>query len=65
MAFGLKLGTSAGGAHRMRSPGRAERGSSPVAAVTPLAEARWEPLPPEVEDWMGMNPFTGDRPRTA
>jgi hypothetical protein len=65
MAFGFKLGTSTGGAHRMRSPRRAERGSSPVAAVIPLTEARWEPLPPEVEDWMGMNPFTEDQSRTA
>jgi hypothetical protein len=65
MAFGLKWGTSTGGAHRMGSPKRAGRSSSPVAAVIPLAEARWEPLPPEIEDWMGMNPFTGDQPRTA
>ena len=65
MAFGFKLGTSTGGAHRQRSSRRAERTSSPVAAVLPLPQARWEPLPPELEDWMGMNPFTGDQPRTA
>ena len=65
MAFGFKLGTSSGGAHRGRSPRRGGSTSSRMAAVIPLTEARWEPLPPELEDWMGMNPFTGDQTRTA
>jgi hypothetical protein len=65
MAFGLKLGSSTGGANRLRSSRRGERSTGAISAALPLPEARWEPLPPELEDWMGMNPFTGDQPRTA
>ena len=65
MAFGFKLGTSTEGAHRLRSPRRGERSANRGTAVLSLPEAHWEPLPPELEDWMGMNPFTGDQSRTA
>ena len=62
MAFGFKFGTSTGGAHRLLPSRRSGRATATVAAIS---DARWEPLPPELEDWMGMNPFTGDHAQTA
>lgn len=57
MAFGFKLGTSAGREHRLLPTWRSGRGTEVEAGIS---ESHWEPLPPELEDWMGMNPFTGD-----
>jgi hypothetical protein len=65
MAFGFKFGTSGGGAHRMVSRKRGPRAEATVGTAAAISDVLWEPLPPELEDWMGMNPYTGDQARTA
>ena len=36
-----------------------------VLAVAPLPAPQWEPLPPDVAEWMGMDSPTTELPRSA
>ena len=63
MSIGFKSDSSSGRGLRLLAALRGGSAKAATAAVVPLPSSEcWEPLSPELEDWMGMNPFVGDQP---